>query len=68
MGGWRLVTHQRHLGEVYERARQHGGAGPYELAVARVGSRPSRGDGLRGPRTADCDSGLWQRIRGFFRR
>jgi hypothetical protein len=54
MAGWRLVTHQRHLGDVYERS-------DVEDAQSAVGSRPANGE----RRTAD---GFWQRIVGFFRR
>ena len=52
--GWRLVTHQRHLCDVYERSE-------IEDAPSAVGSLPANGE----RRTAD---GLWQRIVGFFRR
>jgi len=60
IGGWRLVTHQRHLGEIYE--REEGDEAPAESSrQSAVGSSPANGE----PRSAD---GLWQRILGFFRR
>jgi hypothetical protein len=53
-GGWRLVTHQRHLCEVYERSGSTE-APVLFVAEAEIENAPS----------AD---GLWQRVRSFFRR
>ena len=49
IGGWRLVTRQRHLGEIYERDRRRGGAAP------AVRSRQSAVAVRRQRRTADCE-------------
>jgi hypothetical protein len=54
ISGWRLVTHQRHLGKIYERSG-------IENAPPAVESSPANGE----RRTAN---GLWQRLLGFFRR
>ena len=54
VGGWRLVTHQRHLGEVYERSGS---------AEAPPPARPRT---IEHAPTADAS--LWQRIVGFFKR
>ncbi len=68
MGGWRLVTHQRHLGDVYERPEAQLG----EPAVTKVRSRPSavgrRLTRVSADRERPTATGLWQRILGFFRR
>jgi hypothetical protein len=53
VGGWRLVTHQRHLGEVYERS-------------ASAEAPPPVGPEIDNAPTADAS--LWQRIVGFFKR
>ena len=54
MGGWRLVTHQRHLCEIFERSGST--EAPVLIAAeAEIENAPS----------AD---GFWQRIVGFFRR
>ena len=60
VGDWRLVTHQRHLGDIYE--REEGAEAPAESSQPAVGSPPANGE------PADRTDGLWQRILGFFRR
>jgi hypothetical protein len=59
MGGWRLVTHQRHLCQVYERSGSTDAS--VETEAAAAGSPPANGE----RRTAN---GLWQRLLGFLRR
>lgn len=67
VGGWRLVTHQRHLCEVYERSGSTEAPVPVEaeagidIAQSAVGNRPANGE-----RRA-AGGGFWQRILGFFR-
>jgi hypothetical protein len=67
MGDWRLVTHQRHLGEVYERTGGTEDPVPaaaeadIEKAPSAVGTRPANGK----RRTA---TNFWQQLLGFFRR
>ena len=55
VGGWRLVTHQRHLGEVYERSRLASEDTPSQ-SDAEIDDAPT------------ADASLWQRIVGFFKR
>jgi hypothetical protein len=66
LGGWRLVTHQRYLADIYEREAQTAPEPEPERAAhssgsADAGRRPGGGE----PRTAS--RGLWQRIRRWFR-
>ncbi|MGH2978159.1 MAG: hypothetical protein ACRDLQ_00800 [Solirubrobacterales bacterium] len=61
IGAWRLVTRQRHLGEIYERWSDGSEPEADSLEPAAPSSSPVNGE----PRAAS--RGFWQRISNFFR-
>jgi hypothetical protein len=61
VGGWRLVTHQRHLCDVYERSGSTEAPVEIENAPTTDGDRPA-------DRERPAAGGFWQRIRRFFQR
>jgi hypothetical protein len=66
IGDWRLVTHQRHVCDIYERSE--GAEAPAESPPSAAVSSQSRDAGTADRGLPTADSSLWQRIRGFFRR
>jgi hypothetical protein len=77
VGAWRLVTRQRHLGEVYERSGPREEPAPVKAETApsavgssqsAVGSRQSRDHSSANGEPRTANSSLWQRLRGFFQR